>query len=171
MIARTQTAGRGRGGKKWWSGDGALLMSLGSEIGTFQLTRNELPLLSVSVARTVLEILRERIPNRRPNGHEVRLRSPNDIYVDGRKISGILLESPTPRHVVIGIGINVNNRLVDIPTEFREHFENRPITSLIELTGMETDHAELVEALLRRLLDTNTGRYARGGAASCQKNL
>ncbi len=155
VVARTQSAGRGRGGKTWWSGAGALMLSLGYDIAALKLTRDELPLLSQATALSVLETLREALREtprkKRPERQVVALHPPNDVYVDGRKISGILLESPTPKHVVIGIGINVNNRLVDVPREFQEELESRQITSMIEIVGTETDHAELVRSLLCRL--------------------
>ncbi len=143
VIAKTQTAGRGRANKIWWSGDGALLMSLGFEIAALHLTRDELPLLSQATALAVLEMLRERMPQQ-----EVTLHLPNDVYVEGKKISGILLESPNSKHVVAGVGINVNNRLAAVPAEFYAELEARQITSMIEFLGTETDHAELVRHFL-----------------------
>ncbi len=95
---------------------------------------------------SVLEMLRERLPAQQ----EMRLHWPNDVYADGKKISGILLESPTPRHVVIGIGINVNNRLIDVPAEFQEDLKTRHVTSMIDIVGTETDHAELVRHFLQQ---------------------
>lgn len=144
VIARQQTAGRGRGAKSWWSPDGALLMSLGFELDAVKLERNELPLLSLAAAMAVLETIGEYAAK-----FEVGLHWPNDVYVDDRKISGILLESPTPRHVVVGIGVNVNNRFAGVPPE---DFNRLPI-SLIELLGVETEHPLFVRRLLVRLHD------------------
>ncbi len=152
VIAKTQTTGRGRENKKWWSGEGALLMSLGFEIQALKLRRDELPLLSLATAWSVLEVLREELRETLPP-QEMAIHLPNDVYVGGKKISGILLESPSPKHVVLGIGINVNNRISGLPAEHREHFalEQYPITSVIDIRGEETEHSELVQNLLRRL--------------------
>ncbi len=152
VIAKTQTTGRGRENKKWWSGEGALLMSLGFEIQALKLRRDELPLLSLATAWSVLEVLREELRETLPP-QEMAIHLPNDVYVGGKKISGILLESPSPKHVVLGIGINVNNRIAGLPAEHREHFalEQYPITSVIDIRGEETEHSELVQNLLRRL--------------------
>lgn len=144
VIARRQTAGRGRGAKSWWSPVGALLMSMGFELDALRLERSELPLLSLGAAMAVLDVCGEYAAK-----CECRLHFPNDVYVDGRKISGILLESPTPRHVVVGIGVNVNNRLAGVPPEY---FDRTPI-SLIDLLGVETEHPPFVHRLLIRLHD------------------
>ena len=124
-------------------------MSFGFDLEAMQLTRHDLSLLSLTVAQSVLESVRDRIPEK----HAVALHWPNDVYVDDRKISGILLEAPTPRHVVVGIGINVNNRLSDIPHEHREHFEKYAITSLIDLIGEEIDHPVLIKRFWDRFHD------------------
>jgi biotin-(acetyl-CoA carboxylase) ligase len=74
---------------------------------------------------------------------------PNDVYVDNKKICGILLESPTPQYGIIGVGLNVNNRLCDVPADFLDEIAERPITSMIELLGRETGIPRLIDELLR----------------------
>ncbi|MDR2117525.1 MAG: biotin--[acetyl-CoA-carboxylase] ligase [Planctomycetaceae bacterium] len=147
VVAKQQTAGRGRGNKIWWSGEGALLMSVGFELAALSLKRYDLPLFSLAAGLAVLKTIR----NRLPENNLVGLHWPNDIYVDGKKISGILIESPTPQHLVLGIGINVNNRLNEIPSEFRTEFKNKPITSLIEILDETTNHSVLITNFLKLL--------------------
>jgi BirA family biotin operon repressor/biotin-[acetyl-CoA-carboxylase] ligase len=142
VVARQQTAGRGRGNKRWWSGEGAILMSLGFELSPEFFTREQLPTLSVTTAQSVAKVLTRYLPQ---NKLEVHL--PNDVYVDGKKICGILLESPTPQYGVLGIGLNVNNRLCDMPSDFID----QPITSMIELLDKETDIVRLMDELLNEL--------------------
>ena len=146
VIAKRQTAGRGRGTKRWWSGEGAILMSLGFELSSAPLSRDQLPTLSVAIAQSVINVLKRYLPQ-----HQLELHQPNDIYVDGMKICGILLESPTPQHAILGIGLNVNNRQSDIPPDFRNELEMRAITSMVELLGKETDIDRLTEELLKEL--------------------
>ena len=146
VIAKRQTAGRGRGDKRWWSGEGAVLMSLGFELSPERFSRDQLPLLSVTAAQSVANVL-----NRYLTQHKIELHLPNDVYVDGRKICGILLESPTPQYGILGIGLNVNNRLCDIPSEFLADLDDRVITSMIELLGKETDISQLTSELLNEL--------------------
>ena len=151
VIAKRQTAGRGRGNKRWWSGEGAILMSLGFELSptlesSNALDRDQLPTLSVAIGQAVIRVLSRHLPQ-----HNLEVHLPNDVYVDGKKICGILLESPTPQYAILGIGLNVNNRLCDIPLEFADDLASRSITSMFELLGKETDIDRLIEELLKEL--------------------
>ncbi len=150
VLAQRQTAGRGRDGKSWWSGSGSLLMSLGLDAQTLGMTRDNFPELSVLTAQALIETLRPRLSKK----HEIALHCPNDVYVDGKKISGILLESPLPRFVIVGVGVNVNNSLQNIPMEtpreLQEELEKRQITSLIDLLGRKTSIPALVAEFLVR---------------------
>jgi BirA family biotin operon repressor/biotin-[acetyl-CoA-carboxylase] ligase len=147
VVAKQQTAGRGRGNKIWWSGKGALLMSLGFELAACSLKRTTLPLFSLAVGVTVLKIIRNYLPEK----NTISLHWPNDIYVDDKKIGGILIESPTPQYLVLGVGINVNNHPNEIPSKFHAEFQNKPITSLIEILNKETNHSVLMTDFLTSL--------------------
>ena len=150
IVAKRQTAGRGRGNKRWWSGEGAIFMSLAfalsPESSPEMLTRDQLPTLSASVGRAVINVLKRYLPQ-----HQLEFRPPNDVYVEGKKICGILLESPTPQFGILGIGLNVNNRIGDIPAEFLADLTERSITSMIELLNEETDIDRLLDELLLEL--------------------
>ena len=146
VVAKRQTAGRGRGNKRWWSGEGAILMSLGFELSRGSLTREQLPTLSSTTARHVIKVL-----SRYLRQHKLEFRPPNDVYVEGKKICGILIESPTPQYAILGIGLNVNNRFKDIPPDYLADIGDRPITSMIELLGVETDIFRLIDELLSEL--------------------
>ena len=150
VIAKRQTAGRGRGHKRWWSGDGAILLSLGFELSPEFLTRDHLPTLSAITARSVIKVLGRYLPL-----HKLEFRHPNDVYADGKKICGILIESPTPQYAILGIGLNVNNRLHGMPIEFLADRADRPITSMIDLLDRETDTSLLTKELLQELGLTN----------------
>jgi BirA family biotin operon repressor/biotin-[acetyl-CoA-carboxylase] ligase len=146
VVANRQTAGRGRGNKRWWSGEGAILFSLGFELSPEFLTRDELPTFSATVARSIVQVLSRHLPL-----HQLEVHLPNDVYVDGKKICGILLESPTPQYAILGIGLNVNNRLSDLPSEFLTEVTERPITTMFELLHEETDLYQLTGELLLEL--------------------
>ena len=122
-------------------------MSLGFELSASFL-RDQLPTLSVATAQAVIRVLTRYLPK-----HTLELHVPNDVYVDGKKICGILLESPTPQHAILGIGLNVNNRISDIPPEFLDDLTSRSITSMVELLGTETDTTRLMDELLDELGD------------------
>ncbi|UCG50228.1 MAG: biotin--[acetyl-CoA-carboxylase] ligase [Phycisphaerales bacterium] len=99
VFAEEQTAGRGRGGTKWRSGraDSLLCSVVLIESGLAA------DLLSLTCAVAVAEAIGK------PARWDARIKWPNDIMINGRKVAGILLESRTYAHgkaYIIGIGIN-----------------------------------------------------------------
>lgn len=94
VVAGRQTGGRGRQGKAWLSVDGAYL-------GTFCLPkkRGDLSGLSLVIGVGVIQGLKIK---------EAKLKWPNDIYLNGRKCAGILIEVQD-KSVLVGIGININS--------------------------------------------------------------
>ena len=114
-TAASQTAGRGRGGNRWWTGPGSLAFSLLTKIDTAEVVRGSVPLAALAAGITVVEAVRPLLSER-----SVGLHWPNDVYVDKRKLAGILIESPSPDRLVVGVGINTNCRLADAPEELRE---------------------------------------------------
>ncbi|WP_051237410.1 biotin--[acetyl-CoA-carboxylase] ligase [Ottowia thiooxydans] len=101
LVAEAQTAGRGRLGRNWQDGAGqpgsALKFSLGLPLAPADWSG-----LSLAVGLAVAESLHP----------EIRLKWPNDLWWQGRKLAGILVETAgaahaTGRFVVIGIGINI----------------------------------------------------------------
>ena len=101
VTAAAQSAGRGRQGRTWSAPPGhALLMSL--------VLRDPPPLLPLGAAVAVAAAA----------GDDARIKWPNDVLVDGRKVSGILAEGrPQEGWAVLGIGVNVAVRLEDLPQE------------------------------------------------------
>lgn len=106
ISARRQTQGRGRLGRAWLSDDAALTFSLALPLPA----ELDLSGLSLAVGCTVADVLD-------PAGDRIRLKWPNDLFLDGAKLGGILIETvPLPdqcRGVVIGIGLN----LLPLPPE------------------------------------------------------
>ncbi|MCL2190832.1 MAG: biotin--[acetyl-CoA-carboxylase] ligase [Treponema sp.] len=106
VIAGTQNAGKGRCGSAWVSDQGGLYFTvLERPAQVFPLTNYRLPLMlyQVAVARVLGSLC----------GKPARLRWPNDVYVGGRKIAGLMTElageGDSIRWLASGIGINVNN--------------------------------------------------------------
>lgn len=104
VVADAQTQGRGRSGRNWASPQGNLYMSLLLRPTESAAVAAQ---LSFAVALSVFDLLAPHLA-----GHDLRLKWPNDVLADGRKISGILLESSaTPDNklawLVIGVGINI----------------------------------------------------------------
>ena len=142
ISAGEQTAGRGRGAKKWWTGKGAVAVSLVLDLTEFRLDRSDLTILSPLVAEVVGDTIRNMIGDE----HSVEIHLPNDVYLHGKKVCGILIESPKPGCAIFGIGINTNNSVAHIPDEWKEV----PITTILDETGQTTDHAVFLVALFNR---------------------
>jgi BirA family transcriptional regulator, biotin operon repressor / biotin---[acetyl-CoA-carboxylase] ligase len=133
VMADSQTKGRGRRGRTWVSGaNGNLYCS-----GLVRLLSAEPPAqqLSFVAALAVHEVLHAFVP-------EIRLKWPNDVLVDGAKLSGILLESGGSAAMglwlVVGIGINLAAHPDDA---------ERPATNVATLTGVRHDPEKLLESL------------------------
>ena len=110
LVAKRQTAGRGRMGRAWQSAQDAgepasLTFSLG-----LPLMPRDWSGLSLAVGVSVAESLDP------SNQLRVALKWPNDLWVEDRKLGGILIETALPqdgaaeRYLVIGIGINIGPR-------------------------------------------------------------
>ena len=102
VYAEKQTKGRGRYGRKWISNKGNLFSSI-----FFPLKKNYPPFNEFSIINPVL--LSEVIENF-CNKKEISFKWPNDVYVNGKKICGILQELITlnkKRFLIIGIGVNI----------------------------------------------------------------
>ena len=108
VVAETQTAGRGRGSNRWWTSDGAVTFSLVLHAPPERLSIERWPQVALVAGIAVCDAVAEIAPTA-----DVRLKWPNDVYLDGRKLCGILCESvPGWRErLVVGIGVNVNNRV------------------------------------------------------------
>lgn len=115
VTASEQTAGRGRQGRSWVAPPGsALLMSV-----ILRPAREHHRFAPLAAAVAVAETC-ERL-----GSDEARIKWPNDVWIDGRKVSGILVEArpdaePTRSWVVIGIGLNTSVDLAELPPELRE---------------------------------------------------
>ena len=107
VTADEQTAGRGRQGRSWVAPPGrALLMSL-----VLRELDDRTPLVPLAAAVSVCEAFPQ------ANG----IKWPNDVWVDGRKVAGILVEGrPQDGWAVLGIGLNVATEPGEFPEELRE---------------------------------------------------
>ena len=137
VVADEQTQGRGRLGRRWEAPPGtSLLFSLALRP---RVPGDRLPELSLVAGGAVAEAVAD------ATGLDVEVKFPNDLLVGGRKVAGILAEAREGL-VVLGIGVNVNQRADELPGETR-----LPATSLRLAGGRELDRAELLVAILARL--------------------
>lgn len=155
VVAEVQTGGRGRLGRRWGSPKGGLWMSLvlRPEFGA-SLAPRITQTAAVGVAKALWEL-----------GVEARIKWPNDLLVDGKKICGILAESstanvPTPAkrvrpalgeanrpldYVVLGIGLNANldPASLEVP--------DRQVATLREELAHDVDLLDLIQRILTNL--------------------
>jgi len=99
------------------------------------------PLVALATALAVVETLTPLLP-----GRTVGIRWPNDVFADGGKLAGILVEVLSDGRHVVGVGVNTNNSLADAPAELRT-----TSTTLYDLTGRRHDRTTFLVELLSRL--------------------
>ena len=142
FAARRQSAGVGRHGRRWHSPEGGLWCSLAWGLESDAATVLDALGLRVGIAcwRTVRAFA---------ESGDVRLKWPNDVLIDGRKVCGCLVESFTHEGrmwLVVGVGINVANRAEELPAGLRT-----PPTSLNEHRGKPTTPVAVLPALIEHL--------------------
>jgi len=148
VVSEVQRGGRGRLGRAWGSPPGGLWMSL--------VLRPE---LSVSLAPRVTQAAAVGVSKALWGiGVEARIKWPNDLLANGRKICGILAESSAgiapagrPEFVILGVGLNANLDPADLGVASRE------VATVRSELGHDVDLVELLRAILSNL-DFELGR-------------
>ena len=138
VLAETQTKGRGRLGRSWFSPKyKGIYLSL---ILRPKILPHQMPLLTLMNAVSICEAIREK------TGLNCQIKWPNDILIHHKKLGGILTEldaeTDLSRFVVIGIGLNVNNDKKTLPLA---------ATSLKEQKKQEINRLELLQEILRKI--------------------
>ena len=142
IFAEHQTKGRGQYGRRWES---APYLGLWFSILLRpSLTLQDSPKLTSMLAEAVAATIADE------TGCDPIIKPPNDIYISGRKVAGVLVEGRTAGDgsyvAVAGIGINVNQTVDDFPKELRD-----TAGSLALATGKKVSREKLAIALLQRL--------------------
>lgn len=138
FMARRQTNGRGRLGRVWLSPEGGLYITI--ILRPEKLQKG----LSLAIALWISEFLESE------TGKQAEVIWPNDIYFEGKKICGILLEGAydgDKGYIAAGIGINLNSEVSD---EGRNPEGINPV-SVFELTGRKFNSEHFLEDLLDHL--------------------
>ena len=152
VVADEQTAGRGTKGRAWHSPPGlglyvSILLRPSSPAAVPLL-----PLAAGLAARDAVEA---------SHGLAARIRWPNDILFDGRKLGGVLCESAfagdRPEFVIVGIGLNAAHGPGDFPGDLRE-----TAVSIVSALGAPADRERLFDALLAAA-DRRLDSLFRGG--------
>jgi BirA family biotin operon repressor/biotin-[acetyl-CoA-carboxylase] ligase len=150
VFAETQTKGRGRLGRRWLSPPGeGLWFSV--------LLRPELPpasvtQLTIAAATAVTRAIRSQ------TGLAPKIKWPNDILIERRKVVGILTELSAEQdrvsHVILGVGVDVN--VTDFPEELQD-----VATSLATAAGRRFNRAGIAASILQEL-ESDYARVQRG---------
>lgn len=144
ILADEQTRGRGRMDRKWFTPpDSALAMSLILRPTEAERTHpsRTTGLLALSLAESLREL--DLIP---------KIKWPNDVLVNGRKVAGILVETSwmgeEPDALILGMGVNVLTK--SVPPKNQLLF---PATSIETESGGFGDRADLLRTILAKILD------------------
>lgn len=125
IVADIQTAGRGRNGHTWTSPHGGLWFSF--DVNFY----SDFPTLVIGVA--TMEVLKEEY------GCELKIKWPNDLILDEKKVGGILCEKVN-NEIIAGIGINTNVKSIELNTA----------TSLFNKTNKVVDNIDLMKKIINK---------------------
>ena len=140
VLTNYQTGGRGRHGKKWvCPKNGNMNLSFASRPN---VNFTQMRTLTLWLGINVVKLLRKIT-----GSNNIKIKWPNDIVIDARKIGGILTEASIDcenvKSLVIGIGINCNSTRSDFPNPLSD-----TITSLREISGKQISINEISAKLL-----------------------
>ena len=142
IIAEEQLKGKGRMGREWVSPHGKGIWV------SFILRPEILPVHASEITFVIAVGIMEGI--KKYTGHEVKIKWPNDILIDGKKIVGILTEISAEmeriNYIVAGVGINANQNVDDFPDEIK--FK---ATSLKIATGKNINRNELLRKIIEEM--------------------
>lgn len=140
IVAESQSGGKGRLGRSWSSevGEGIYFSFLLKP----DMPPSEISAITLSAGYAVCMALREY------TGLDAKIKWPNDVLINNKKVCGILTEMAAQidmvDYIVVGIGINVNHK------SFPEELSGKATSVYIE-TGRDTDRNELLREVIKRL--------------------
>lgn len=142
VVADTQRKGRGARGRTWVS-------PAGSDLYLSIVTHSALPLQEVAPLTLAVGLgVAETVQSFLPADKTAQIKWPNDVWVDGKKLAGVLLEGSsvgqTNMPIIVGIGLNVNRR------EFPAGLDTPPSSLALE-AGHDLDRAKVLATLLARV--------------------
>jgi BirA family biotin operon repressor/biotin-[acetyl-CoA-carboxylase] ligase len=115
IVTEHQTQGKGRRGRAWASPAGKNLAM--SVILRPEIAPSRAPELTLVAAVALVETLKD-------SNVDARIKWPNDVQINGKKVAGILTELSADvervHFVIVGVGVNLNSELADFPPEVAE---------------------------------------------------
>ncbi|CAN5160345.1 bifunctional biotin--[acetyl-CoA-carboxylase] ligase/biotin operon repressor BirA [soil metagenome] len=137
LVAEHQTQGRGRMGRQWQSGPGGSSLTFSLSLPLEPTDWSGLSLAAGCAIAEALDPLREA-----GQAPRLQLKWPNDLWLDGRKLGGILIETVSAgaqRVVVVGVGLNI------VPLDPNPSFVNSSIADFTPLAHFSSGYASLDE--------------------------
>lgn len=145
VIADSQRKGIGRHGNRWVSPKGGIWLSI---ILSSTLHPSRITLFSFCASVAVSEAIDK------CTGIKSTLKWPNDVMIESKKVSGILVDASVDansiEHIIIGIGVNANVKAADIEKKIEDHERLYPTTSLQEQLGTSCNTVEIIKCILQR---------------------
>jgi BirA family biotin operon repressor/biotin-[acetyl-CoA-carboxylase] ligase len=151
VVADSQTAGRGRLGRRWHARAGLTLPLTMVHHPRDADPSQAINRLALSTSVAVAEALNRWLAE---CNQQAQIKWPNDIYAAGGKLGGILLEmvsSPAGRAALIGVGVNVNQTGDDLTALNQDC--SRPATSLRACLGRPVSRLAVLGAIVSKLDD------------------
>lgn len=161
VIAEEQKSGKGRLGRRWESPRGVnLYCSILLRPPIMPSQAAQLTFLSAVAVSQAIEKTTPLVP---------RIKWPNDVLINGLKVSGMLnemsAETEKVNFIVVGIGVNINMKKEQFPEQLRH-----PATSLLLESGKPVDRTEFARSLLVSF-DSLYNEYLRKGMTPIKKEL
>ena len=132
VVSENQKNGKGQYGKKWISYKGNLFVSLFYNIDNIDSSIKKLTRMNCLLVKKLISKFYKK---------EIFFKSPNDLLINKKKISGILQEiiiKDDKKYLIVGIGINI----VKSP-----NINKYPTTNLLEVVGKKIDYKKMVNQL------------------------
>ena len=148
VASWNQTGGRGRLSRQWVSPSGkslALSLELWPEVVPEHIDASWLGVLSLVTGVSLAGAITAEV------SLDARVKWPNDVLIDGKKVAGVLGEIPKPGRVVVGVGLNAFLSADELPTSWATSFSQHGITELGDVATVVRSfvtqfHATLAEA-------------------------
>ncbi|HEY3525532.1 MAG TPA: biotin--[acetyl-CoA-carboxylase] ligase, partial [Nitrososphaeraceae archaeon] len=146
IIADSQLSGTGRNGREWASPRGGIWLSV---ILSSMLHPSKCISFSFGASLAVSEAITH------CTGLESKLKWPNDVLIDGKKVSGVLVDasvnSSSIEYVIVGIGVNVNVNSAEVQRDIKCQTFPCQVTSLSDELASRCDKVRLIKNILQTL--------------------
>jgi BirA family biotin operon repressor/biotin-[acetyl-CoA-carboxylase] ligase len=143
VVSENQKNGKGQYGKKWISYKGNLFVSFFYNIDNINSSIKKLTKINCLLVKKLISKFYKK---------EIFFKSPNDLLINKKKISGILQEiiiKDNKKYLIVGIGINI----VKSP-----NINKYPTTNLLEIVGKKIDYKKMVNQL-KLIFEKNLSKY------------